>query len=47
MENKQITAVLIMDLLAAFDTVNHNLLLDALHSKFGIKTQHSNGTTTS
>ena len=36
MENKQITAVLTMDLLAAFNTVNHDLLLDVLHSKFGI-----------
>ena len=25
-----------MDLLAAFDTVNHDLLLDALQGKFGI-----------
>ena len=36
MENEQITGVLIMDLLAAFDTVNHNLLLNVLHRKFGI-----------
>ena len=37
MENKNITAVIILDLLAAFDTVNHNLLLEILDKKFGIK----------
>ena len=36
-ENKNITAVVILDLLAAFDTVNHNLLLEVLDKKFGIK----------
>ena len=36
MENKQITVVLIMDLSAAFDTVNHDLLLNVLQRKFGI-----------
>ena len=36
MENKQITAVLIMDLSAAFDTADHDLLLNVLHRKFGI-----------
>ena len=36
MENKQTTAVLIMDLSAAFSTVDHDLLLDVLHRKFGI-----------
>ena len=36
MENKQIRAVLIMDLLAAFDIDNHDLLLNVLHRKFGI-----------
>ena len=35
MENKQITAMLIMDLLAAFNTVNHDVQLDVLHRKFG------------
>ena len=36
MENKQITAVLKMDLLATLDTVDHDLLLDVLHRKFDI-----------
>ena len=36
MEQQQIIAVLIMELLAAFDTVNHDFLLDVLHGKFGI-----------
>ena len=36
MENEQITEMLIIDLLAAFDTVNHNVPLDVLHRKIGI-----------
>ena len=36
MENKLVTAVTILDLLAAFDTVDHYLLLKVLHNKFGI-----------
>ena len=36
MEQQQITAVLIMDLVAAFDTVNHDLLLDVLQGNFSI-----------
>ena len=36
MENKQIIAMLIMDLLAAFDTADHDVLPDVLHRKFGI-----------
>ena len=40
MEQKQITAVLIMDLLAAFDTVNNDLLLDVLRKI--LHQEHSN-----
>ena len=36
MENKQITAVLIMDLSAIFETVDHDLLFNVLQRKFGI-----------
>ena len=36
METKSIMAVTILDLLATFDTVNHDLLLDILNKKIGI-----------
>ena len=36
MEQQQITAVLITDLSAAFDTVNHDPLLDVLQGQLGI-----------
>ena len=36
MENKLVTAVTILDLLATFDTVDHDLLLEVLRNKFGI-----------
>ena len=46
-EYKQITAVLIMDLSAAFDTVNHDFYLMYYKENLASQTQHSNGTTTS
>ena len=36
MEEQLATAVVILDLLAAFDTVDHDLLLDVLEKKFGV-----------
>ena len=36
MENKRILVVAIMDLSAAFDMVDHDLLLSVLHNSFGI-----------
>ena len=36
MENKQVTALVMMDLSATFDTINHELLLEILHHRYGI-----------
>ena len=36
MENQLVTAIVILDLSAAFNTVNHTLLLDILDKRFGI-----------
>ena len=36
MENKLVTAVILLNLLAAFDTVDHDILLEVMHNKFGM-----------
>ena len=36
MEEQLVTSVVILDLLAAFDTVDHDLLLDVLENRFGV-----------
>ena len=37
MERQEVTAMTVLDLLAAFDTVDHDLLLEVLNNRFGVK----------
>ena len=37
MERKKVTALIAIDLLAAFDMVDHDILISVLQTKFGVK----------
>ena len=36
-ENQQVLALTVMNLSATFDTINHNILIDALENCFGLE----------
>ena len=40
MEEQKITAVVAIDLSAAFDTVDHDVLLDVINNRFGLEWKH-------
>ena len=37
MQKQEVTTVTVLNISAAFDTVNHDLLLEVLNKRFGIK----------
>ena len=43
-EKQLVTAVMILDLSAAFNAVDHDLLLEVLEKRFGVTNKAKNGT---